>query len=113
MSVDNLVLTAYTETELGSIIETAVLRALQRTAAVSQQKTSPASMNLDNRTKECASMSYPKTTLTIQEAAQMLGVSKPKMYELAKQKGFPALHIGKRIVISTVAFQEWMQRGTV
>ena len=105
MSVDNLVLTAYTETELGSIIETSVLRALQNA--------SPASMNLDNRTKECASMSYPKTTLTIQEAAQMLGVSKPKMYELAKQKGFPALHIGKRIVISTVAFQEWMQRGTV
>lgn len=44
MSVDNLVLTAYTETELGNIIESAILRALQ--------KMSPASMNLDNRT-EC------------------------------------------------------------
>ena len=113
MSVDNLVLTAYTETELGSIIETAVLRALQKTTTAVSQQISPASMNLDNRTEGCASVSYPKTTLTIREAAQMLGVSKPKMYELAKQKGFPALHIGKRIVISTVAFQEWMQRGTV
>lgn len=105
MSVDNLVLAAYTETELGNIIESAILRALQ--------KMPPASMNLDNRTEGCTSMPYPKTTLTIQEAAQMLGVSKPKMYELAKQKDFPAIHIGKRIVISTVAFREWIQRGAV
>ncbi len=49
-----------------------------------------------------------KLTMNVQEMAAHLNVSKPTAYELTKQEGFPALHIGKRIVIPVAAFEDWL-----
>lgn len=37
--------------------------------------------------------------LTVMDLAEVLGISRTGAYELVRQEGFPALNIGKRIVI--------------
>ena len=49
-----------------------------------------------------------KMTITVQELAEHMGISKPKAYELAKSEGFPAIKVGKRIVIPTDGFKHWL-----
>lgn len=51
-----------------------------------------------------------RMTMTVQEKASHLGISKPKAYELAHSANFPAVHVGKRILIPTEAFKEWLNR---
>jgi len=40
-----------------------------------------------------------RLTVTVPEMAQMLGIGRIKAYELANIKGFPAIRLGKRIVV--------------
>ena len=49
-----------------------------------------------------------KLTYTVPEAADLLNVSRPTMYTLANREDFPAIHIGKRIVIPRDKFIEWI-----
>ena len=42
----------------------------------------------------------PKLTMSVPEAAEVLGISVPSMYTLAKSEGFPTLVIGNRLLIS-------------
>lgn len=49
-----------------------------------------------------------RMTMNVHEMAHQLGVSIPKAYELAKQDGFPAIRLGKRIIIPVDAFQRWL-----
>ena len=49
-----------------------------------------------------------KSTMSVQELANMIGISLPKAYELVKQPGFPVIHIGARILIPIDAFKEWL-----
>lgn len=49
-----------------------------------------------------------KMTLNVSELAEQLGISKPKAYDLVKRKDFPAVSIGKRIIIPVSALQEWL-----
>ena len=49
-----------------------------------------------------------KTTMSVKELANNLGISLPKAYQLVKQPGFPVIHVGARILIPVVAFQEWL-----
>ena len=49
-----------------------------------------------------------KTTMSVQELAIQMGISLPKAYELAKSPGFPAVRIGKRILIPVAAYREWL-----
>ena len=49
-----------------------------------------------------------KTTMSVKELANNLGISLPKAYQLVKQPGFPVIHVGARILIPVDAFQEWM-----
>ena len=44
------------------------------------------------------------------QAAQLLGVSRPTMYTLAKSEGFPAVKIGGRVLVSVDGLREWMSR---
>ena len=37
--------------------------------------------------------------LSVPDLAEVLGISRAGAYELVKSKGFPALHIGNRILI--------------
>lgn len=52
----------------------------------------------------------PEVKLTIKpaEAAKALGVSLPTLYQLLKRTDSPAIHIGRKIVIPTDKFQEWI-----
>ena len=50
-----------------------------------------------------------KLTLSVPEAAETLGVSRSKMYQLVKSEGFPVLQVGKRILVSVKGLEEWVQ----
>lgn len=34
----------------------------------------------------------------------------PKAYELTRKEGFPALHVGKRILVNQDMLMEWMRQ---
>jgi excisionase family DNA binding protein len=44
-----------------------------------------------------------RLTLTVQEAAHILGVSRYSAYEAIRQEKLPHIHIGKRIVVPRAA----------
>ena len=43
------------------------------------------------------------------EAAQIVGVSQSKMYEIVKIKGFPTIHIGRRLLVSVKGLERWIE----
>ena len=47
-------------------------------------------------------------TLKAREAAEGLRISKSKVYELARTESFPAVRIGKRVVIPRDKLIQWM-----
>lgn len=81
---------------LEQCIQNAVEKALQNVL--------PVLMNLDNGITHNI-----KPTLTVEEAARFIGVSKPKMYELTRKENFPVIHIGKKILINRQALLKWME----
>ena len=52
-----------------------------------------------------------KVTLTVSEAAELIGISKPKMYELIHSNVIPSIHVGKKIVIARQALLDWLSKG--
>ena len=50
--------------------------------------------------------------LTVIDVAEVLGISRTGAYELVRQAGFPALNIGKRIVIPKEEFVRWIRDHT-
>lgn len=44
------------------------------------------------------------------EAARLLGVSKPKVYELMGREDFPCFKLGGRTLISVDGLRAWVQR---
>lgn len=52
-----------------------------------------------------------KLCISVPEMAKHMGISRPKAYELANSQGFPAIRIGKRIVIPYAAFADWLQKA--
>ena len=52
----------------------------------------------------------PLMTLTVDEVAKELHISRPTAYELVKQDDFPALRIGQRIVVNRAGLQRWLDR---
>ena len=51
-------------------------------------------------------------TLTVEDLAKALNVSKTSAYRLVRSSGFPKLNIGKRIVIPVDDFKVWMSKRT-
>ncbi len=49
-----------------------------------------------------------KLTLSVAEAAQMLGISAPKAYELTHRADFPAFRIGNRTLVSRRLLEKWV-----
>ena len=49
-----------------------------------------------------------RLTVTVPEMAQMLGIGRIKAYELANIKGFPAIRLGKRIVVPVDQLKKWL-----
>lgn len=46
------------------------------------------------------------------EAARLLGVSKPKIYELMGRVDFPSFKIGNRTLVSVEGLREWVRKQT-
>ena len=47
--------------------------------------------------------------ISVREAAQKLGISASKMYELARSDGFPSFTIGKRLLIWRKGLEQWVE----
>ncbi len=52
-----------------------------------------------------------KLGMSIEEARLSMGIGRSAMYALVHQKGFPAVRIGKRIVIPVEALKEWLKQN--
>ena len=54
---------------------------------------------------------FEKTEVT-DDVAEVLGISKSSAYVLVKEKGFPKLKIGARVVVPREKFIEWINKNT-
>lgn len=50
---------------------------------------------------------------TVEEVAEMLGLSESYTYKLAKARKFPVLQLGRRIVIPKEKFEIWLNESPV
>jgi len=48
---------------------------------------------------------------SVPQVASLLNINLPRAYELAKTDGFPAISIGRRIVIPKAAFERWLEQA--
>ena len=51
-------------------------------------------------------------TLNVKELAKYLGIGLNSAYQLVNSKGFPALKIGKRIVVPIERLEQWVSVNT-
>lgn len=51
-------------------------------------------------------------TLNVKELANYLGIGLNSAYQLVNSKGFPALKIGKRIVVPIEKLEQWVSVNT-
>ena len=59
-------------------------------------------------------MSEEKLTLSVDEMAAMLGISRPVAYELSKKEGFPAIRVSEwRIIIPVESLKRWLVKQAV
>ena len=49
-----------------------------------------------------------KLTLSITEAAAVLGLSRPTVYRLVRSEGFPAFRVGTRTLIPRAGLERWV-----
>ena len=50
-----------------------------------------------------------KLTMNVKELAERMGISKPKAYELVRRRDFPAVWIGRRVVVPIDGFMRWLE----
>lgn len=50
-----------------------------------------------------------RLALSVTEAAALLGVSRPTVYELLNRDDFPSFRIGSRRVISRAGLERWVE----
>lgn len=51
-----------------------------------------------------------KLTLNVEEAARLLGLNRITVYRLAKREDFPAVFVGRRILIPRRGLEQWLER---
>ena len=78
--------------------------------SLSRQGQNNAPVNLDNVINQVTPLDT-KITLTVTEAADLLGISLPKMYEIVRIGRIPSIRVGKTIVISRQAVLDWLKEG--
>ena len=78
-----------------------------------QQKALYIGMMLDDEyMTNYTSMEQLPITLSANQVAQVLGISRANAYTLMHSKGFPTIQIGKRMVVPKNKLIEWMERQT-
>ena len=83
-----------------------VLLALQSTAAPTQGRE-----HLDNDIPQKASPEDAKVTLSVAEAARIVGICKPKMYEVVRSGKLRSVQVGKKILVSRQSLLDWIRKG--
>ena len=57
-------------------------------------------------------MEKEKMTITVEEMATELGISRPVAQELVKRAGFPAIRVSpRRIIIPVEALRNWLNKN--
>ncbi|HHY80518.1 MAG TPA: helix-turn-helix domain-containing protein [Thermoanaerobacter sp.] len=51
--------------------------------------------------------------MTVRDLKKLLGIGINKAYELTKYKGFPAIHIGRKIIIPKKQLIQWIENQTI
>ena len=72
------------------------------------------SLMMDEETKEVSNEDQKKPeklTVTVQEAANLLGVSKPTMFELLYNGSIAYKKIGRKIIISYKVLVDWVNEN--
>ena len=95
----------YTQDQVVQIVEIAI-QSLQRRGEQNNLR-----MNLDNEIAQTDMSPGTKQTLTVSEAAEILGVSKPMVYSLIRDGSIPAINVGKKILISKLVLSVWLKNG--
>lgn len=49
-----------------------------------------------------------KLTMSVAEAAKVVGISVSNMYALVKTTGFPTIQVGKRLLVSVPGLMRWL-----
>ncbi len=50
-----------------------------------------------------------KLTLSVPEAAKVVGISARYMYDLVKTEGFPTIQVGRRLLVSAPGLSRWLE----
>lgn len=55
-----------------------------------------------------------KMTVSVEEMASMLGISRSVAYQLIKEKGFPSIRVGeRRVIIPVKSLERWLEERAV
>lgn len=57
-----------------------------------------------------AAVQTERLTLSVTEAASLLGVSRPTVYQLIRRADFPSFKVGARTLISRAGLEAWVER---
>lgn len=57
-------------------------------------------------------MAVDKLAVGTTEAAKMLGISRPTLYQLLNRADFPSFRIGGRVLINVAGLQTWIDQQT-
>ena len=57
-------------------------------------------------------MMMDKLAVGTTEAAKLLGISRPTLYQLIGRTDFPSFRVGGRVLISVSGLQAWIERQT-
>lgn len=71
----------------------------------------PEPAHLDNDIPQKSSPVNAKVTLTIPEAAELIGICKPTMYEMVRAGKVRSVKVGKKILISRQSLMDWLKEG--
>ena len=93
----------YTSEQMQQIVNMVVQNLLP------QEQHAPA--NLDNERAQNSLSPNTKLTCTVSEAAKILGVSKPTVYDLVHKRTIPSINVGRKILISRKALSDWLENG--
>lgn len=66
-------------------------------------------MNLGNKISMDNDIDRLPLTLTVDEVAHILRISKKSAYELVHSKTFPSFTVGRRILVPKAALQTWLE----
>lgn len=63
-------------------------------------------MNFEN---QITNVEQLPLSLTVSDISQILKICKQNAYDLCHSRNFPSIQIGRRLIISKLAFIEWLK----